>query len=236
MLDSYQHPEFYLEPRNQFNMQTVSASKSLAEQAYIQVEELIVTLALAPGHVFSEGELSQQINIGRTPLRGALQRLAANRLVKVLPRKGMMVTEINFADQLAMLETRRVLDQLIASRAARRASNAQRDQLATLGTQIIQAANSSDINAFMRLDRTCDEVLEEASKNPYAAQALSSLHTHCRRFWYQYQMEDDLKHSAQLHAAMIKAVISKNEDQAAEASDAIIDYLEFFIKEAHDLA
>ena len=217
-------------------MQTITASKSLAEQAYTQVEELIVTLALPPGHVFSEGELSQQINIGRTPLREALQRLAANHLVRVLPRKGMMVSEINFTDQLAMLETRRVLDQLIVSKAARRASITQREQLEDLGSQMIEAANSRDIKAFMRLDRTCDEVLEEASKNPYAAQALSSLHTHCRRFWYQYQMEDDLNQSAKLHKAMIEAVIAKNEDQAAAASDAIIDYLEFFIKEAHDLA
>ncbi len=216
-------------------MQVASTTKSLAEQAYTLVEELIVTLKLSPGQVFSEAELSQQINIGRTPVREALQRLAADRLVKVLPRKGMMVSEINFADQLVMLETRRVLDRLIVSRAARRATPAQCEQLTSIHHAMQDAASKQDIAAFMRLDRSCDEVLEAASRNPYAANALSSLHAHCRRFWYHYQIKDGLNRSATLHAEMIQAVIAKEEELAATASDAIIDYLEQFIKEAHNL-
>lgn len=155
-------------------MHVVTQTKSLAEQAYLVVEELIVTLALPPGHVFSEGELSQQINIGRTPLREALQRLASDHLVKALPRKGMMVSHINITDHLAMLETRRVLDRLVASRAARRATVEQREQLTSIHQEIEEAAASNDITAFMRLDRSCDDVLEAACRNPFAAQALTS--------------------------------------------------------------
>ena len=82
-------------------------SMSLAEKAYDRVEEMIVTLELEPGSVFSEVELSKRIEIGRTPLREALQRLSADRLVKTMPRRGMVVTEINIREQLALLETRR---------------------------------------------------------------------------------------------------------------------------------
>lgn len=58
---------------------------SLAEQAYDAVERMIVTLDLAPGSVFTEAELAESIGIGRTPLREALQRLAAAHLVQALP-------------------------------------------------------------------------------------------------------------------------------------------------------
>lgn len=210
-------------------------AESLSDQAYDIVESLIVTLELPPGHVFSEKELSQQISIGRTPLREALQRLAADRLVKALPRKGMMVSEINITDQLAMLETRRVLDRLVASRAARRATDGQRTHLQSIADEINIAASSNNITAFMRLDHDCDEVLERASRNPYAAQALSSLHAHCRRFWYRYQHEGDIIRSAALHTAMINAVISADETEASHAADAIIDYLEQFTRLALDL-
>ena len=216
-------------------MQVVTQTESLAEQAYRVVEELIVTLALPPGHVFSEGELSQQINIGRTPLREALQRLAADHLVKALPRKGMMVSEINITDHLAMLETRRVLDRLVVSRAARRATDEQGEQLASIRQEMDAAAAGGDIAAFMRLDRSCDDVLEAASRNPFAAQALTSLHAHCRRFWYQYQHEGDIATSASLHTKMIDAVLSRDEENAADAADAIIDYLENFTRQALDL-
>ena len=94
--------------------------ESLADQAYDLVERMIVTLELQPGTVFSAVELSERIGIGRTPLREALHRLAGDRLVVALPRRGMMVTEINGSEYLALLDTRRVLDALIAVRACRR--------------------------------------------------------------------------------------------------------------------
>lgn len=204
----------------------------LADKAYSTVEELIVTLALPPGHIFSEKELSLQIDIGRTPLREALQRLASDRLVKVLPRKGMMVSDINIADHLAMLETRRVLDRLVAARAARRASADQFLQLEVIRKKMQHAADTDNISAFMRQDREFDEVLEAAARNPFASQALAPLHTHCRRFWYRFQHEGDLLQSATLHRALIDAVLSKNESAAEQAADGIIDYLDQFTREA----
>ncbi len=216
-------------------MQVAQQIESLADKAYSTIEELIVTLALPPGHLFSEGELSQQINIGRTPLREALQRLASDRLVKSLPRKGMMVSEINITDQLAMLETRRVLDRLVTSRAARRASDGQRALLYTIHQDMEGAASNKDITTFMRLDRACDEVLEAASRNPFAAQALAPLHAHCRRFWYQYKHEGDIAKSAMLHIQMIDSVISRDEDAAGQSADAILDYLEDFTRRSLEL-
>lgn len=214
----------------------ISPKASLADQAYSKVEELIVTLELPPGHVFSEAELSDKINIGRTPLREALQRLASERLVKAIPRKGMLVSEINITDQLAMLETRRVLDQLVISRAARRATDTQLKELVSIQQQMNIAMENNNIAEFMRLDRLCDEVLEIASRNPFAAQALNSLHAHSRRFWYQYKHEGDITESAQLHIRMIEAVLSRDEENAASSSNAIMDYLEMFTRKALDLS
>ena len=81
--------------------------QSLTDRAYAEIEELIVTLRLAPGAPLSEAELSARLGIGRTPIREALQRLARERLVAIYPRRGVIVTEINVASQLRLLETRR---------------------------------------------------------------------------------------------------------------------------------
>ena len=82
---------------------------ALADQARAQLEELIVQLELPPGSVWSEVQLSERLGIGRTPVREALQRLEGDHLVRILPRLGVQVTEINVTQQLLLLEVRRVI-------------------------------------------------------------------------------------------------------------------------------
>ena len=208
------------------------APPSLAEKAYDLIEEMIVTLSLSPGTIFTEGELSQQLNIGRTPIREALQRLASDRLVVALPRRGMMVTEINFGDQLTLLETRKVLDRLIAGRVARLATKEQRDDLKHCAIEIRKSVSNDDLSEFMRRDRECDEIMEKACRSPFAIQALAPIHAHCRRFWYHYQGNGDLVKIAELHATLMEKVAEGDISEAGNASDALIEYLEMFTKES----
>src|SRR5579871_3949643 len=127
--------------------------ESLTEKAYRLIEELIVTLQIPPGSVVSEALLSARLGIGRTPIREALQRLARERLVVVLPRRGIMVSEINVRTQLRLLEVRRELERLIARSAARRADDAQRRQFRAIADAMGAAARSNDDITFMRSDR-----------------------------------------------------------------------------------
>ncbi|HIA41856.1 MAG TPA: GntR family transcriptional regulator, partial [Gammaproteobacteria bacterium] len=85
----------------------LSIRKSLTTTAYEQLEELIVTTVLEPGANLSEATLVEQLNIGRTPIREALQKLEREGLIRILPRKGIEVTDLNPAKQLLMLELRR---------------------------------------------------------------------------------------------------------------------------------
>jgi len=211
---------------------------SLAEKAYILLEEMIVTLKLPPGKVFSEADLSKAINIGRTPMRESLQRLAVDRLVTTIPRKGVMVTDVNITEHLALLETRRVLERLIASKAARRAHTDHREALRNCGSAMMEAAMEGDASSFMKLDREFDQILRVASRNAFAAQATEPLRAHCRRFWYVYRdngNNGDLKESAQAHVDLMNAVADRDEERAAACSDKLMDYLEQFTRAALDL-
>ena len=212
-----------------------SARTSLAEEAYTRLEEMIVTLELRPGSVLSESELSRKIRIGRTPMREALQRLQAHRLVTTLPRRGVVISEINIVDYLALLETRRVLDRLVATKAARRASPEQRKALEKIASAMVAAAERGDLTEYMRLDTAFDRLLEAASRSAYALQASVPLHAHCRRFWYLYRHNGDLPRAAELHASMMRAVAEGSEPGAGNAADALVDYLEEFARTALDL-
>src|SRR5919202_364371 len=86
------------------------ADESLTERAYRSLEEQIVTLQIAPGTVVSEVWLSRRLGIGRTPIQEALQRLARERLVVILPRRGIVVAEENVKTQLRLIELRREIE------------------------------------------------------------------------------------------------------------------------------
>ena len=100
-----------------------ASGETLTEQAYRAIEEQIVTLRLKPGEVLSEQMLSATFEIGRTPIREALQRLAREGLVTILPRKGILVSDINPRNQLLVLEVRRELERLLSRAGAERATD-----------------------------------------------------------------------------------------------------------------
>src|SRR3954468_7376719 len=123
---------------------TAPAETSLTDRAYGNLEALIVTLKLAPGSAVSEAELSKRLGIGRTPIREALQRLARERLVTILPRRGIIVSEINIRSQLRLLEVRREVERLVARSAARRATPEERDRFARMARDFEKAAKTND--------------------------------------------------------------------------------------------
>ena len=211
--------------------QDAAKAETLTEQAYNRLEEMVVTLKLAPGAILSEQALSAELGIGRTPIREALQRLAREGLVLVLPRKAILVTDTDPRKQLLVLEVRRELERLLARAGAERASVAERAQFQAIADGMEAAAEASDDIAFMRLDRELNALLAEAAHNEYAARTMRFLNGHSRRFWYlHYRQAADLPKIARLHADEARAIAKGRPERAMAASDKLIDYVESFTR------
>ena len=71
---------------------------------------MIVTLELAPGAVVRDELLQQQLGLGRTPIREALQRLVRDQFVTIIPRRGMYVSSIDVSELSTLYETRAILE------------------------------------------------------------------------------------------------------------------------------
>jgi DNA-binding GntR family transcriptional regulator len=195
-----------------------------------------VTLKLAPGAAVSEAELSERIGIGRTPIREALQRLARERLVNILPRRGIVVSEINVKSQLRLLEVRRELERLISRSAARRATEEEREQFRRLVTRFEKSAKANDDVAFMRTDREFNTLQAAATHNEFAIGAMGLMHGLSRRFWYiHYKQAADMPLTAKLHADIARAIADGDEDRAAKATDKLLDVIEKFTRHTTDI-
>jgi DNA-binding GntR family transcriptional regulator len=206
-------------------------AETMTEHAYRLIEEQIVTLRLKPGDILSEQMLSANLRIGRTPIREALQRLAREGLVTILPRKGILVSDLNPRNQLLLLEVRRELERLLSRAGAERATAEQRDKLVAVADGMDRAARTNDDIAFMRLDRGLNQLMIEAAHNDYAARSMKLLQGLSRRFWYMHYREAaDLPLCARLHANQARAIAKGNGEAAARASDKLMDYVETFTR------
>lgn len=209
----------------------MSARESLTEQAYSRLEEMIVTLQLAPGSIVSESELATRLGIGRTPIREALHRLARERLVLILPRKGIVITEINPGKQLLALEVRRELERLLARSSAQRSTDGERKEFRRIARGMQQAAKNNDDIKFMRHDNELNELIARAAHNEYAAQAIVPFQGLSRRFWYvHYRNAADMPLCARLHGELALAIADGDVAAASSASDRLLDYVEDFTK------
>lgn len=208
-----------------------ASEPSLTDQAYSILEEMIVTLKLPPGAAVSEAGLSQALGIGRTPIREALQRLARERLVTILPRRGIIVSEVNVKSQLRLLEVRREVERLVARSAARRATPQERARFAEIARIFVQSAKSSDETTFIRTDREFNDLCSRSARNEFGAGAMMLMHSLSRRFWFiHYKQAADMPATAKLHADIARAISKGDGDAAANALDRLIDEIEQFTR------
>jgi DNA-binding GntR family transcriptional regulator len=197
---------------------------SLAEQAYKHLEQKLVTMELPPGALMSEGDMIEICALGRTPVREAIQRLANQELIQVLPRKGLMVAPVSRSGMLHILETRKPLERLIVYRASLYAKDKQRSELAACARALTISHDRFD--EFLRLDLLLDEILDACAGNEFATRAVAPLRSHCRRFWYFYRDRMQLSDSISAKSKMARLVARREFNGAQKASDAIIAVLE----------
>jgi DNA-binding GntR family transcriptional regulator len=192
---------------------------------------MIVRLELPPGDAVSEAMLSERLGIGRTPIREALQRLARERLVQILPRRGVIVSDINVKAQLRLLEVRREVERLVARSAARRASPEERARFAELAKAFERAARTNDDVTFLRIDREFNELCLVAARNEFATTAMQLMASLSRRFWYlHYKQAADMPETAKLHADIAREIAAGDADAAGKAADALLDNIEAFTR------
>jgi len=208
---------------------SIEAPRSKANLAYELLEEKIVTMELAPGGLLSESKLVEQLGLGRTPVREALQRLEAENLVEIMPRRGIRTTPIDVTQQLRLLEARRALEELQVQLTTRRASQEQKASFEKISKQMLGVAESRDYRQFIRLDKEFNELMAESTDNEFVSNMLRQLHGLSRRFWHKHHSKtDDLAHVARLHADVGQAIVAGDEAGAVLACQAHMEYIQAF--------
>ena len=205
-----------------------------ADVAYDAIETMISTLQLQPGSPVVEAEIAESTGLGRTPVREALLRMVSIGLIVQQPRRGLQVSNIDLADHLDVIQTRRVLERLLASNAARRATAPQRQAIVRCAENMVEAAARAHLDDYMLADHELDLVIHQASQNHSAVKCVAPLIVQCRRFWYAYQHEGEVSEGARAHMQLAQGIASGDEAQAVAGAEQLMEYLERFARRIID--
>lgn len=157
---------------------------SLGEKAYYILRDKIVQLKLRPGDTISEQELMDELGLGRTPLREAVQRLAQEKLVTLIPQRGTYVSELNLTDLARLTELRIELCGFAAALAAQRADHGQRSGMLRLHQQISNLPDQPGERRMLRIDQRVHAQIGEATHNPFLQEALQRYYYLSMRLWF----------------------------------------------------
>ncbi len=166
----------------------VPEGASMAERAYLELRDRIVSLRIPPGALVREEEVMEDLGMSRTPVREALLRLAQENLVAVIPRRGSFVTEVHVGDVGRIYEFRRELEVTAAGWAAERRTE---DDFPAIDEMIaelteLNAVPPSEVDARSQIiaDQRAHNFIYRLSANSLIEETLSSYYFLAARIWF----------------------------------------------------
>ncbi len=195
---------------------------SLSQRAYEQIRRKIVDLELPPGSILDEGHLQSELNLGRTPIREALLRLSMERLVTIVPRRGIFVAEIGIADLQQIFEVRILLEQTAARLAARRGNKTQWERMEQL-LSLVDQGSGDDPEIGLTIDEGFHQIMYEAANNRLLQDYLTTLYALSRRLWrFMSVSQIDLYSRLEELQPIVVALKEGNSDLAGDLVEAHI--------------
>ena len=137
----------------------------LHQQVAARLRQRLVERQIAPGAKLNERELSEQLQVSRTPLREAIKMLAAEGLVELLPNRGAIAVELTEADVLNTFEVMAGLEAMSGELAAQRITDAELAEIRAMHYEMLAAYTRRDLSAYYRLNSQIHRAINHAAKN-----------------------------------------------------------------------
>jgi DNA-binding GntR family transcriptional regulator len=182
------------------------------------LEDDIVRGLLKPGERLDEGGLTQRFGVSRTPIREALQQLAAIGLVEMIPKRGAFVARVGLPQLVEMFEVMAELEGMCARLAARRITQPETEALQRALEACQQAAEHGDSDAYYYENERFHECIYRASHNGFLVQQTRQLQTRLKPYRrLQLRVRNRVNRSLEEHRDIVDAIMTGDESRA-EAS------------------
>lgn len=193
-------------------------AESLSDTVRAQMERDLFSGALAPGTLLDERSLAEKFGVSRTPVREAVLHLAAQGLLNVVPRVGVMVPKLGIQELLSLLEMLAEMEGACAKFAAKRMDARERKSLREALIACEDAAASDNIQAYDDANKQFHQLIYTGARNEWAARQVYALRLRCASYQRsRFDLPGRLVQSLSEHREVVAAIESGDSEAARQA-------------------
>ena len=184
---------------------------ALHEQVAHRLRQMLVENRIPPGAKLNERELSDVLNVSRTPLREAIKMLAAEGLVELLPNRGAIAVELTEADVLNTFEVMAGLEAQSGELAAQRITDSELAEIRAMHFEMMAAYTRRDLSNYYRLNAAIHRAINAAAKNPVLTATYNQVNARLQALRFRTNQNDEKwKIAMKEHEQMIAALSARD--------------------------
>ena len=196
----------------------------LNQKAYRVLKRAIIRGDLTPNSKLILSEIAKSLGISITPIREAVNKLASEGLVTIIPNKGIIVKEINIDDFQEILQVRAFLDGLIAKLSAEKITDKEIDGMMEIIHKMEQYVKEDDRLTYNDLDIKFHDFLLTIAGNDTLKEIYNNLIVHGHRFRLRtLKIPDRMEKSLKEHLEIALKIKERNPNEATRVSQEHIE-------------
>ncbi len=197
---------------------------TLHHQVAKRLRDMLVEGQIAPGAKLNERELSEQLQVSRTPLREAIKMLAAEGLVELLPNRGAIAVSLSEQDVVHTFEVMAGLEGMSGELAAQRITDAQLSEIKALHYEMLAAHARRDLSNYYRLNAQIHRAINRAAANPVLEAAYTQVNARLQALRFRSnQDEAKWQRAVDEHEQMVQALVARD---AAGLRKVLVEHLQ----------
>ena len=196
---------------------------ALHEQAAQRLRQMLVEGQIAPGAKLNERELTERLQVSRTPLREAIKMLAAEGLVELLPHRGAVAVSLGEADVQNTFEVMAGLEGQSGELAAQRITREELAEIQAMHFEMLAAYTRRDLSAYYGLNARIHSAISAAAKNPVLTTVYNQVNARLQALRFRSNQDGEKwKRAMKDHDRMIEALATHD---AAGMREVLIEHL-----------
>lgn len=188
----------------------VARAADSAAQIYEHVKTMAMTFEIRPGERVNEVEIARSLNVSRTPLREALNRLLMEGFLTRAPNRGFIGRPLDAKQVFDLYELRRALEGSIAAIACERASDEELLELEHFVKASKDRPEDTNASALLALDEQFHERVARLTRNEEMVRAVRSINARIHYFRWIDMRNGRRRHTQQEHLRIVKALESRD--------------------------
>jgi DNA-binding GntR family transcriptional regulator len=184
---------------------------NLHEQVANRLRQMLVEGRIPPGAKLNERELSEVLQVSRTPLREAIKMLAAEGLVELLPNRGAIAVELGEEDVRNTFEVMAGLEAMSGELAAQRVTDDELAEIRAMHFEMMAAYTRRDLPAYYRLNAQIHRAINAAAKNPVLSATYDRVNARLQALRFRSNQDGEKwKAAVKEHEQMVEALAARD--------------------------